>query len=328
MVKSQYISGSTNPLASYISGIEGEIEGVYFYFRFDNDFLYLHSLKMGTFRNEVIKTYRIPVKNIITMQIINKSNIEQVNTSISRGIVGGMLFGEAGLLLGGMSGIGTKQEKLQNLFCISYSTGNDQTQTMIFNADAKPQGRSETTLGGLKRFIKSFDKEHAQTRQSELLNTPTDLCASTSAVQDSKNQAFLIPKKEKRKIFLVAILVLCIIASTISVIFMCAVAPYETENKIITQNDGISTRIYTVEAKTNDREKLIKDAKNRPGASGDIKRVYYYWKGYAPKNWSEKDEPNLNPLSEGRIMVYEEDKQGNEYVWDSTMSKKEQLPSE
>lgn len=69
-------------------------------------------------------------------QITNMEIVQKNKSSIKRGVVGGLAFGPAGLLLGGLSGIGTKDTKqLKNYLVINYkSSSSDEINVLNFQS--------------------------------------------------------------------------------------------------------------------------------------------------------------------------------------------------
>lgn len=54
------------------------------------------------------KTYRIPLENIVLFETMTERELRS-KSALGRGIVGGVLMGETGAVLGGLSGTGTKE---------------------------------------------------------------------------------------------------------------------------------------------------------------------------------------------------------------------------
>lgn len=88
----------------------------------------------GVFKQKVVNTFKLDVERIISLDIVSEENYEEKQKSvIGRGIAGSVLFGEVGLLLGGLSGTGNKQKKVINhFFVVSYFDKENDVKTLIF----------------------------------------------------------------------------------------------------------------------------------------------------------------------------------------------------
>lgn len=101
---------------------------------FDENDLLLEEA-FGVFKIKVFNTFRLNADKIITMDVITEKNIEEKQKSVfGRGVAGAVLFGEIGLLLGGLSGTGKKQRAVNDyFFVISYYGKNDtDIKTLVF----------------------------------------------------------------------------------------------------------------------------------------------------------------------------------------------------
>lgn len=103
-----------------------------------DDYLVLEHLKgIGFFSKniEVTDVFKIHHDKIISLDIIDKTNIESKSKSvIGRGIAGEILFGPVGAMLGGMSGSKTDIKSITNYFFnIGYYGKNENDiKTIIF----------------------------------------------------------------------------------------------------------------------------------------------------------------------------------------------------
>lgn len=85
--------------------------------------------------NDRIASFTIPHERIIDIDFITRTNIEEKQKSvIGRAIVGGMLFGEVGAVVGGLSGQGTKSSTVYTtLFAITYETKGGDVSSLVFD---------------------------------------------------------------------------------------------------------------------------------------------------------------------------------------------------
>lgn len=102
----------------------------------------------------VRKTYRIPTERLLTADVVTDNLFVEKNKSvIGRGIVGGLLFGPAGVLLGGLSGLGTKQVLGGSdiPLIIAYANKEGEIQNIIFGVAAHK-------MNELRNFISEFQQ--------------------------------------------------------------------------------------------------------------------------------------------------------------------------
>jgi len=85
------------------------------------------------------KTFRIPYTRILAIDTMSQTNIQEKNKSvIGRGIVGGLLFGPAGAVIGGISGIGTKTvTTTSQLFVVAYTEKDGGIANIIGEMDPR-----------------------------------------------------------------------------------------------------------------------------------------------------------------------------------------------
>ena len=91
-----------------------------------------YHLKYCDIRGQVIK--EISLKDIINVGVINDKHLREKNKSvIGRGIAGGLLFGSVGLVLGGLSGTGTKQIKEDvQYIVVNYNENNENKVISVY----------------------------------------------------------------------------------------------------------------------------------------------------------------------------------------------------
>ena len=123
-----------------LGGIPNITKWEYLDIRYNNDYLYLDRFDdIKIFGRDTIKeTYKIPHKRIIEMEVLTHEEVKVKEKSVvARGLAGGLVFGPAGMILGGMSGIGTvTTTKTTPYFIIAY-TGNDENdiKNLVFWAE-------------------------------------------------------------------------------------------------------------------------------------------------------------------------------------------------
>ncbi|EPD52754.1 hypothetical protein HMPREF1210_01134 [Paenisporosarcina sp. HGH0030] len=127
------------------------------------------------FKKIAASTFTIPLTNIIdTLQTTEEEFVEKSKSVIGRGAAGGLLFGPAGLILGGLSGIGNKKStKKSHLYVVSYVSSDMQLKNITFSMPS-------LMTGVTKKFDDQLHKKLKAT-------TPNDL------VFDYRNQE---PQKE------------------------------------------------------------------------------------------------------------------------------------
>lgn len=114
-------------------------------------------LKLTNYELQLCDIKRRPLKQISLKDIVNvgivsdKELIEKDKSVIARGIVGNVLFGGAGLILGGLSGIGTKKVNQDiDYLIINYKENNEDK---VINIYAKSGILSNGFMKGLNNAI-------------------------------------------------------------------------------------------------------------------------------------------------------------------------------
>lgn len=120
-------------------------------------------------KNKVIQSYRIPLMNIVECGFVSEQEfIEKDKNVIGRGLAGGLLFGPAGMVLGGMSGIGNKKKKTTvGLFVITYLSENSPDELRSFVLETGWNNRDLTNI----KFAKEAGKISAAATKSSMVNT-------------------------------------------------------------------------------------------------------------------------------------------------------------
>lgn len=131
-------------ITKYLQGLPNINVGDICKLSFDNENLIIQAIKVsGIIKSKVnvINTFKINNKKIISFDLINKSNIETKSKSvIGRGIAGGLIFGPVGAIIGGISG--TKQDiKSNDEFFLNisyYGVNEDDLKVLIFKVGIYP----------------------------------------------------------------------------------------------------------------------------------------------------------------------------------------------
>lgn len=80
--------------------------------------------------------FELNISQVITIQQnANRQVTEKKKSVVKRGIAGNMLFGSTGAVVGGLSGLGTKEiSQLVYDLTIVYTTNKNETNTLIFRS--------------------------------------------------------------------------------------------------------------------------------------------------------------------------------------------------
>ena len=126
----KYNSSNLNVLLMLFGVIPNITKWEYLDILYYKVFVYIYWFyKLNIFGKDTIKeTYKIPHDRIITMEVMTHEEVKVKEKSVvKRGLVGGLVFGPAGMILGGMSGIGsTTQVHSTPYFIIAYSGENEE----------------------------------------------------------------------------------------------------------------------------------------------------------------------------------------------------------
>jgi hypothetical protein len=142
---------------------------------FDQDFFIVEEIGRKGFKSHVINEYKIPLNNIMdTTLTTQKELIERQKSVIGRGVVGGFLFGPAGLILGGMSGIGSKQKTKHNdIYVISFAGSDGTLKNLTFGM---PGPMRSVTNG----FDKKLKKQLSGVQKSDAVKALLDIDSGTT----------------------------------------------------------------------------------------------------------------------------------------------------
>lgn len=133
----------------------------------DQQDMILSQITLGVLKNKVIQTYKIPLKNIVECGFVTEKELVEVGKSVvGRGAVGGFLFGPAGLVLGGLSGVGSKKkEKTVGLFVITYLSPRFPGELKSFVLDTSWNNRDLHNI----QFAKDTRKKVEKVEKSSLV---------------------------------------------------------------------------------------------------------------------------------------------------------------
>ena len=123
----------------------------------DGKFLIIEELE-GLIKFTVKNTFKVACDKIIAVEALTEKNIKEKSKSVvGRGITGALLFGNAGMILGGMSGTGTKKNITeQYLLNISYYGEHmNDIKTIIFHAP----GVSSLKM---RNFSENYNKKYSK----------------------------------------------------------------------------------------------------------------------------------------------------------------------
>jgi hypothetical protein len=122
---------------------------------FDDKFLLIAETRPQGFKMVTDNMFKIPLENVIdTLLTTEKEVIEKSKSVIGRGVVGGLVFGPAGLLLGGLSGIGKKNKvEKSKVYIVSYVGSDKEVKNIAF-------GMNKMMVSVTEKFDKVFSKYH------------------------------------------------------------------------------------------------------------------------------------------------------------------------
>ncbi|WP_410769578.1 hypothetical protein [Fontibacillus sp. BL9] len=128
---------------------------------FDNNYLLIAETRPQGFKTITDNLFKIPLENVIdTILTTQKEIMEKDKSVIGRGVVGGLLFGPAGLLLGGLSGIGKKSAtEYTKIYIVSYVGSNGEVKNITF-------GMNKMMVRVTEKFDKLFTKKHSSVPKS------------------------------------------------------------------------------------------------------------------------------------------------------------------
>ena len=114
------------------------------------------------------QTFRIPYDRVHAMDVVSQETLVQKNKSIvGRSIAGGLLFGPAGAIVGGMTGIGGKtMSSNQMFFAISYTGKDGEIANLTFEIPHETDQIQETAIFSLC-FNSNYNQNIAEIEKNE-----------------------------------------------------------------------------------------------------------------------------------------------------------------
>lgn len=149
----------------------------------DEEYLLIEERVSKVFRSVTDSTQKVPLKNIISTIITTESElVERSKSAVGRGAVGGLLFGPAGLVLGGLSGVGKKKSLKKNkYFIISYLAADEAIKNITLSTAAV----SNETL------TKKFNKYISKVLSSTTPSTEVEKLRLLNQVENEKTEIIL-----------------------------------------------------------------------------------------------------------------------------------------
>lgn len=128
---------------------------------YNQEQLIIEEIKHSIFKMTAVNTFRIPLCNLLdTIFTTEKEMIETSKSVIGRGVVGGLIFGPAGLILGGLSGIGNKKStQTRQVYIVSYVSTEGEVKNITFSL-------SFLTTDVTRKFDKNLRKQLANVPKS------------------------------------------------------------------------------------------------------------------------------------------------------------------
>lgn len=163
----------------YKGGLPNDPDSELFEVDMDRENVILSQIALGVLKNKIIQTYKIPLENIVECGFVTEEEVVSADKSVvGRGVVGGFLFGPAGLVLGGMSGIGSKKKKKTvGLFVITYLSPRYPGELKSFVLDTGWNNRDLHNIS----FAKEARKKAEKANKSELV---VDFLAQKEAARE------------------------------------------------------------------------------------------------------------------------------------------------
>ena len=140
---------------------------------FDDEFVIINVIEPNAGKNPrtILNTYKLPFDRILAVDIINHQNITEKNKSvIGRGLAGGLLFGPAGMFLGGLSGTGVKRStKITYFLSFSYENKENEINNILFDIQGAVKPCGSFIMDLRSRLPKIETEEPEINEQGEIL---------------------------------------------------------------------------------------------------------------------------------------------------------------
>lgn len=128
---------------------------------FDSNYLLIAETRPQGFKTVTDNLFKIPLENVIdALLTTQKEVINKDKSVIGRGLVGGLIFGPAGLILGGLSGVGKKSKaEWTKIYIVSYVGSDGDVKNITF-------GMNKLMVRVTEKFDKKFTKKHRSVPKS------------------------------------------------------------------------------------------------------------------------------------------------------------------
>lgn len=139
--------------------------------QFDDEHLIIKEKGFKGLKTVIENTFRIPLCNILDAIVTTeKEVVDKSKSVIGRGVLGGAIFGPAGLILGGMSGIGTKQKKETTwVYIVSFVSSGGEIKNITFKMPFMMTSVTEKFDKALKKKLASMERSE---EVKKILNQP------------------------------------------------------------------------------------------------------------------------------------------------------------
>jgi hypothetical protein len=140
-------------LVNLLEGISPKNIKSLFELKHDDEYFIIEEMGNKGFKPIALTTWKIPLNKLRSTLITTEQEFLEKNKSVvGRGIVGGLLLGPAGLILGGLSGVGKKQKsKINYLYMISYTSAENEVKYITFTMPV-------ITVNAVRKFDDSLKK--------------------------------------------------------------------------------------------------------------------------------------------------------------------------
>lgn len=147
--------GNRSLNVSFVDGIESYNKGLAVEVSFDDSVL---EIKSRIVKNKPV--VKLNLEQILAVNFINEKEIIEKSKNVTgRAIVGGVLLGPLGAVIGGMSGVGSKQKSENHYYMvINYKSRDEQIKVLSFEIVGASLNWA-SFINELKSKIKTVDIE-------------------------------------------------------------------------------------------------------------------------------------------------------------------------
>lgn len=139
---------------------------------FDDEYFIIEEMGGKIRKPSAVSTFKIPLENIQGTVLSTEKEIEERSKSVvGRGLAGGLLFGPAGMFLGGLSGVGKKQKtKTSYVYVIAYKASSGEIKNITFSVVLPSLNKVRNFDGSLKVLLSlSDDSDTEGSGSSEII---------------------------------------------------------------------------------------------------------------------------------------------------------------